>query len=232
MRNTFVTIAVALALAGAAGVSQAATLATDAMGGIMGSGGAFNNIRARTNDANNDDFAGLPGDNPNWGSFGRVYTGPDQYTLIGLPTIDDGLGATEYAYDIAVTNQTGVTWYGARLRLGYSSGADFVPALVDELISFDAPVASGQVPTVSGGLTTLVTHEAHLIEWAGGSIADGETVHFAFGLDVHDGVSTRHPGGSSIIVLSHEFVTVPEPATMSMLALGGLAVLKARRRRD
>ena len=112
-----------------------------------------------------------------------------------------------------ITNNTGVTWTAYILE----SGGTIVPG------------SAGFVPesAESTKLEAITYPERWIIEfWEPPPVLDGESFSVRFDMESNN---TIHSEGSFDVLLMQNFI--PEPTTIALFGLGGLALLRTRRAR-
>ncbi|MCY2928756.1 MAG: PEP-CTERM sorting domain-containing protein [Planctomycetota bacterium] len=169
---------------------------------------------------NNDDVAGA---SPN-----GVFITQKDYVAIGpvdltFRTTDTG-GVTEYIFDEGVYNNTGLSWSSYHLELGFGHGVFFTPSPSGDGLDFDAPDYNSILSFYpSPGFFPSVTATEDDIYAAGGVMPTlSFAAYFRFTVDVPDGITE--------FTIRQSPVAVPEPATLSLLIVGGLAALLKRRK--
>jgi hypothetical protein len=143
-------------------------------------------------------------------------------------------GTTEYAMAQRMVNNSGVTWTGFRLELGFGTGAGFVRASPGTGLDFDTPDAD---PAPTSTVFTLLDAQPTMLDWSGGAvwpIGQGVplAVAFAFAVDVPDGLQTLNPSGLNRFTLrqvpTRAATPIPEPGLLGLFGVG--AAWAARRR--
>lgn len=135
--------------------------------------------------------------------LGRALLGPDgsfRANVSGETDVDPVLTITK-----DVTNDTGTPWIGYDVTLAPTDLATFVAG---EATSDTLTLSSESDHALSYGLPSPV--------------ANDQTVRFVFDVLVPS-------GGTFGFTLTQTPVPIPEPATVSFMALGGLAILRRRR---
>jgi hypothetical protein len=145
------------------------------------------------------------------------------FTMIGpldfqFPVTPSG-GTVTYFVTEGVTNNTTQTWTDYHEQLGTGLDGSFVPGgtPVTFVTPPDATYTNPAFPTAS------VTPSS--IDYSGGAVAPGQAISLTFSIDVPDIV-----GAGPYTFSMRQFPTVPEPATLSLLAVGSIGVLARRRR--
>jgi hypothetical protein len=134
-------------------------------------------------------------------------------------------GVTEYLVTEGVQNHTGLNWGSYRIELGFGTGAGFVPSASGDGLDFDAPnFNSPFFFNPSPGFFPLWTVAEDSILAYGGVMPDfAYAGNFLFTVDVPDGITS--------FTIRQSPITIPEPSTCALLALGSLALAMMRRRR-
>ncbi len=169
---------------------------------------------------NNDNVVGA---SPN-----AIFVTQKDYVGIGpvdlvFDVINTG-GVTEYVVTEGVQNNTGLDWSSYHIELGFGQGAGFVKSTPGDGLDFDAPHHDSPVNfNPSPGFFPTVTYPTEDDILATGGLMPDFTFagYFVFNIDVPDGISS--------FTIRQSPIAVPEPATMSMLVLGSVALLKRRR---
>ena len=142
-------------------------------------------------------------------------------------------GTTEYFFEETVTNNTGFAWWDFHFELGFGTGDDFmsfldVPLPLNiALPDFDTP---DRDPTPISDQFAALVHEDFMLWWSDGLIEPGESVDFEFSLDVPDDFLGLNLYDNFTL---RQIATVPEPATVNLIALGlvTFGYMRLRRRR-
>lgn len=90
-----------------------------------------------TPDPNNDDFQGMPSNNPN--NFGISFNPQVFGSFDNLFTVQNSGGTTEYEISISFFNFTDRIWSGFKVELGFISGT-FIGSNPNDDLDFDFPV--------------------------------------------------------------------------------------------
>jgi len=131
--------------------------------------------------------------------------------------VTDSGGTTEYVFREGVNNGTGVDWTDYHLVLGYGTGGSFVASGPGDGLDFDAPDEDSVYDF--GPFTTLTITE-DTIDAEGGVLPYLAFAEFYFPIDVPDGIDS---------FTVRQLPTIPEPASLGLLALGGFALMRRRR---
>jgi hypothetical protein len=146
------------------------------------------------------------------------------FTSIGpldfqFPVTPSG-GSVTYLVTEGVTNNTSLTWTDYHEQLGTGTDGSFVlGSPVDFVLPVDATYTNPAFPSRS-----VTTSE---IGYTGGAVAPGQAISMTFSINVPD-ISVA--GGPANFTL-RQFPTVPEPGSLSLLALGSIRFLARRHRR-
>lgn len=169
---------------------------------------------------NNDDVAGA---SPN-----GIFITQKDYVAIGpvdltFRTTDTG-GVTEYTFAEGVYNNTGLSWSSYHLELGFGHGVLFTPSPSGDGLDFDAPDYNSILSfNPSPGFFPSAAATEDDIYATGGVMPNlSFAAYFRFTVDVPDGITE--------FTIRQSPVAVPEPATLSLLVVGGLAALLKRRK--
>ncbi len=188
-------------------------------GGASGPGLAtmsFNNIL--TPSPQNDDVAGT---SPNTIRVNqKAYDTVDYIDMVFEVSSPVPGGDTEYDFGEGVDNGTGVPWTDYHVQLGFGTGAGFVLSTPGDGLDFDAPDLNSLFdffPFTS----VAITQDELTVD--GGIFPSGDFNVFRFPIDVPDGISW-------FTVRQFPTTTVPEPATMSLVAMGALGMIVRRKR--
>ena len=162
----------------------------------------------------------IVGDSPN-----ELFILQKDYTAIGpvdlVMDVSDNLGVTEYVIIEGVQNNTGLTWSGYHIELGFGEGAGFVKSLAEDGLDFDYPhYDSTTFFNPLPGFFPLVTVTQDDIIAGGGVMNHLDYAgNFVFHIDVPNGISSFTIRQSPIEQTS----AVPEPSTYAMGVLSLLA---------
>jgi hypothetical protein len=137
-------------------------------------------------------------------------------------------------YTTSMLNDTGIAWTGYQIKLGIRAKTAGTALSSLNLIASSAALPTGWSAAVTQPLTLtnsyadadgriLDRYYIGIIDYAMGSgaaVADGESLDMAF---------TASFKGATSYVSWQEMTPVPEPATLSLLAIGGAIALIRRR---
>ena len=124
------------------------------------------------------------------------------------------------AIDKTVINNTGEDWTSFEMILGTGLGANFTPSTLSDMLAFDEPFSSAP-SEITNFFSDLLIEEDRLL-FSNGILAAGQTAQFTVYVTVDD--LANNP-------FTIRQIAIPEPATMSLLGLGGIALLRRRRNR-
>ena len=133
-------------------------------------------------------------------------------------------GVTEYVVVEGVQNNTGLDWGSYHIELGFGNGADFVKSGSGDGLDFDSPDYDSlfDFNPLPGFFLTVNVTEDDIIA-TGGIMADlSYAGDFIFHVDVPDDITS--------FTIRQSPIAVPEPATMALLGLGGLTLLRRRKK--
>jgi hypothetical protein len=150
-----------------------------AFGGASGPGLAsvsFNSVT--TPAAGNDDVVGA---STNVISINQKSFGLDLYIDMVFLVTDVGVSTTEYLLNESVFNGSGVDWIGYQVRLGYGTGASFVPVTLGDGLDFDAPDFNS---AISFPPFSLGAFDHGVINAVSATVSAGQSVNFSFAIDV------------------------------------------------
>ncbi len=140
-------------------------------------------------------------------------------------TVEDSGGVTEYSIIEGPSNGTGVPWSSYRLELGFGIESAFVLSGPGDGLDFDA-LDFNSPPDFSGsGFFTTVAESEDVLLASGGifPVFGFPTPEYRFNIDVPDGITS--------FTIRQQPIGVPEPASVSLLAMLGLGAMTYRRRR-
>ena len=169
----------------------------------------------------------LNNDNVIGPSSNTIFVLQKDYTAIGpvdlvFDVINTG-GVTEYAVIEGVQNNTGLDWGSYHVELGFGNGAGFVKSASGDGLDFDSPDFDSTFdfnPSPGFFLTPNVTEDDIIA--TGGVMPDFSYAgNFVFHVDVPDGITS--------FTIRQSPIAVPEPATLSVLALGSLVLFRKRK---
>jgi hypothetical protein len=145
-----------------------------------------------------------------------------EFTVV--PDVLSPGGVTEYQVFESVDNNTGTSWIGYNMYLGFGVGPAWIPSLAGDGLDFDAPIFT--TPPVSSAMGPPALGEDALL-WSGGVHGAGAETYL-FRVDVPD-IATLPPLFSSF-TLRQIPVAVPEPSTVALVGLVFISVAAIRRR--
>lgn len=203
---------------------------------IFGPVGSYGGQSFSTNDPNNDNVAGTPANQLNFGSVEFLQSTPIDFTIL----IQNTGGTTEYVGNVgAAINSTPDTWSGFRLSLGLGVQQNFVPfsTFVPAMTFSDTPDWDFPNPDVSPSSPQfpIISHGQFVIEGSGGNVGPGG---IATGSNLHGDVP------DSLIASTYELTIrlqpivaqsdpVPEPTSIAvwgMFIFAGAIVFRAMRK--
>jgi len=229
--------------------------AIDAAALVAGPGLGSGSLSAvTTSQPNNDDVQSADGNAVTiQKSFGSV--NPMDIRL----QVTNSSGITEYRVTETVINNSPVIWFDYHVELGFGGFAGtpsvFLQSGISDLLDFDTSGQLGQpekTPAPTSDAFSTIAHSSSVLDFSGGSVAPGESITFAFSIDVPDSgdCSIRTPaceviGGANptgFFFTLREFPTItgpvdgelPVPPTLLMLGstLFGVGAVAWRRRRS
>jgi hypothetical protein len=165
------------------------------------------------------------------------------YGAGNVDTVNVGVSGTA-GNSLKITNGTASTGGGAinsYLNLVLDSAPDItVDNRVQDLGLFKLDDSvNGTTPNTAGVSTTDVTKEFK--DMQGNALAEGSTISASFGGvtyswqifydgDINGSTITGAGTGNDVVLIGQAVAAVPEPASLGMLAIGGLALLARRRK--
>jgi hypothetical protein len=153
-----------------------------------------------------------------------------QKDYVGMGPVDlmfgvlDTGGVTEYLVTESVFNNTGLNWGSYHIELGFGHGAGFVNSTSGDGLDFDAPSFNSPFffnPS-PGFFPAVTVAEDDILAYGGVMPYLSFAGNFLFTVDVPDGITS--------FTIRQSPISVPEPSTGALLALGSLAVVMIRRR--
>jgi len=124
------------------------------------------------------------------------------------------------AIDKTVHNNSGEDWTSFEMLLGTGLGDGFDASTAGDGLAFDEPFSSTAPSEITSFFADVLIEEDRLV-FSNGILPAGKTAEFTVYVTATD-------------LANNPFTirqAVPEPATMSLLALGGVAMLRRRRNR-
>jgi hypothetical protein len=226
----------------------------DAAGLVAGPGLGSGSLSTVTTAPNNDDVQSAGGNAVTiQKSFGSVNT-----MDIRLQ-VTNSSGISEYRVTETVINNSPVIWFDYHIELGFGGFAGtpsaFLQSGISDLLDFDTSGQLGEpekTPAPTSDAFSTIVHTSSVLDFSGGAVAPGESITFAFSIDVPDSgdCSIRTPacevvGGASptgFFFTLREFPTItgpvdgelPAPPSLLVLssALFGVGAVAWRRRRS
>lgn len=138
-------------------------------------------------------------------------------------------GTTEYRFTQNLINNTGQTWTGIRVELGFGLGADFVASTSDQL-DFDTPDMD---PAPSASAFSALTHTSDVLTWSGGSLPAIGGLQLTFSIDVPDNLDPTGTSGLARFTVRETPIVaavVAEPSSALLMGSALFGALAVRRR--
>jgi hypothetical protein len=132
-------------------------------------------------------------------------------------------GVTEYQVSEFVDNNTGLSWSGYRMQLGFGTGANFVPSPLNDGLDFDFP--NYDTPPTSGAFPTVLTPDEDQLVFSGG-IHGGGAQPYTFRVDVPNLAGRISP----VFTLRQIPIVVPEPTSLVLVGILSICLSMLYRR--
>ena len=148
-------------------------------------------------------------------------------------TADAPNGSVEFDLVKEILNETDAAWLDFHLMIGTGTADQFVVSSDSDQLWFYGTNDGGTVPQETTGQFQNPPDEddasaPDTLGWYG-SQPIGATSRFVVGIRAPDDIDGVDDGQAVFTV--RQLATVPEPATLSLVGLGALALLRRRRRR-
>lgn len=215
----------ALALMGLlSGGAQAAVITTIGSLSLPGASTGSVGPVGSTPSPNNDNAVGA---SPNTVPYSIFLNSPGAMEVEFIAT--NSGGTTEYRFTQNLINNTGQTWTGLRVELGFGLGADFIASGLDEL-DFDTPDMD---PTPTASAFPTLVHGSDVLTWSGGNLPAIGGVQVSFAIDVPDNLDPTGTSGQARFTVRQTPIVaavVPEPSSAMLLGAALWGAFAVRRR--